>query len=36
MTAETPVVDINKTGTDETVQKDELEKIPTSRDPWAF
>ncbi len=36
VTAETPVVDIRKTGTDETIQKDELEKVPSSRDPWAL
>jgi hypothetical protein len=36
VTAETPVVDIKKTGTEQTIQKDELEKIPSSRDPWAL
>ena len=36
VTAETPVVDIKKTGTEQTIQKDELEKVPSSRDPWAL
>lgn len=34
--AETPVIDIKKMGTGTTVTKDEMEKIPNSRDPWAF
>jgi Carboxypeptidase regulatory-like domain/TonB-dependent Receptor Plug Domain len=36
VTAETPVIDTKKMGTGTTVTKDELEKIPNSRDPWAF
>ncbi len=36
VTAETPVVDIRKMGTETTVDSDELEGIPTSRDPWAL
>jgi hypothetical protein len=36
VTAETPVVDIRKMGTETTVDSDELESIPTSRDPWAL
>lgn len=35
VTAETPVVDTKKTGTIVTLQRDELEKIPQARDPWA-
>src|SRR5262245_41734447 len=34
--AETPVIDTKKMGTGTTVTKDEMEKIPNSRDPWAF
>jgi hypothetical protein len=33
---ETPVLDTKKTGTGTTVTRDELSKIPNSRDPWAF
>ena len=36
VTAETPVVDTKKTGNRTTVTKDELAKIPTSRDPWGL
>ena len=36
VTAETPVVDTKRTGTATTIDKAELEKIPTSRDPWAL
>jgi hypothetical protein len=36
VTAETPVVDIRKMGTETNVDSDELESIPTSRDPWAL
>lgn len=35
VTAETPVVDTKKVGIATTYTKDELSKIPTSRDPWA-
>jgi hypothetical protein len=34
--AETPVIDTKKMGTGTTVTKDEMERIPNSRDPWAF
>lgn len=36
VTAETPVVDTKKTGIALTVNKDELSKIPNSRDPWGI
>src|SRR5262245_10920552 len=36
VTAETPVVDTKKTGTAVTLQRDELEKVPQARDPWAI
>src|SRR5688572_27225177 len=36
VTAETPVVDTKRPGTATTISKAELEKIPTSRDPWAL
>lgn len=36
VTADTPVVDTKRTGTATTIGKAELEKIPTSRDPWAL
>ena len=35
VTAETPVVDTKKTGTSVTMSRDELEKVPQARDPWA-
>jgi hypothetical protein len=35
VTAETPVIDTKKTGTSTTVSRDELEKTPQARDPWA-
>ncbi|MEK6373958.1 MAG: carboxypeptidase regulatory-like domain-containing protein [Acidobacteriota bacterium] len=35
VTAEAPLLDIRKTGTGTSVAKVELEKIPTSRDPWT-
>jgi len=35
VTAETPVVDTKKTGIVNTIDKNELAKIPTSRDPWS-
>jgi Carboxypeptidase regulatory-like domain/TonB-dependent Receptor Plug Domain len=34
--AETPVIDIKKVGTGTTVSREELNRIPNSRDPWAF
>jgi hypothetical protein len=34
--AETPLVDTKKLGTSTTVGRDELSKIPSSRDPWAL
>jgi len=36
VTAETPVVDSKKLGTDVAVQRDELNRIPTAREPWAL
>ena len=36
VTAETPVVETKKFGTGTTMNRDELNKIPNSRDPWAF
>jgi hypothetical protein len=36
VTAETPVVEAKKFGTGTTMNRDELNKIPNSRDPWAF
>ncbi len=35
VTADTPVIDTKKTGTGTTVNREELAKIPNSRDPWA-
>src|ERR1700682_1672205 len=35
VTAEAPLLDTRKTGTGTSVTKVELEKIPTSRDPWT-
>src|SRR5436305_10082564 len=35
VTAEAPLLDIRKAGTGTSVPKVELEKIPTSRDPWT-
>jgi hypothetical protein len=34
--AETPIIDTKKVGTATTVGRDELSKIPSSRDPWAL
>jgi hypothetical protein len=34
--AETPIVDTKKIGTSTMVGRDELSKIPSSRDPWAL
>jgi hypothetical protein len=34
--AETPVIDTKKVGTGTTITRDELTRIPNSRDPWAF
>ena len=36
VTAETPVVDVRKLGTETSISKDELSMIPTSREPWAL
>ncbi len=36
VTAETPVVDVRKMGTETVVNAEELENIPTSREPWAL
>jgi len=36
VTAETPLLDVRKTGTGATVTKVELESIPTARDPWVI
>jgi Carboxypeptidase regulatory-like domain len=36
VSAETPVVDLKRTGTATTISKAELEGIPSSRDPWAL
>jgi hypothetical protein len=36
VTAETPVVDTKKVGIQTTITKDEMNKIPTSRDPWSI
>jgi len=36
VTAETPLLDVRKTGTGATVTKVELEQIPTARDPWVI
>ena len=35
VTAETPIVDVKKTGTGTTLSREELSQIPNSRDPWA-
>lgn len=36
VSGETPVVDTKKIGIQTTINKDELAKIPTSRDPWSI
>ncbi len=36
VTAEAPLLDVRKTGTGVNVPKVELDKIPTSRDPWTI
>ena len=36
VTAETPAVDTKRVGTALTIPKDELARIPSSRDPWAL
>ncbi len=36
VTAEAPLLDVRKAGTSISVGKVELEKIPTSRDPWTI
>jgi len=35
VTAESPLLDVRKAGTGTNVSKVEMEKIPTSRDPWT-
>ena len=35
VTAEAPLLDVRKTGTSTNVTRIEMEKIPTSRDPWT-
>jgi hypothetical protein len=35
VTAESPLLDVRKAGTGTNVSKIEMEKIPTSRDPWT-
>src|SRR4051794_12979756 len=35
VTAESPLLDVRKSGTGTNVSKVEMEKIPTSRDPWT-
>ena len=35
VTAETPLLDVRKTGTGATVTKIELQEVPTARDPWV-
>lgn len=35
VTAESPLLDVRKAGTSTSVSKLEMEKIPTSRDPWT-
>ena len=35
VTAEAPLLDVRKSGTSTNVTKVEMEKIPTSRDPWT-
>jgi hypothetical protein len=36
VTGETPVVDTKQSGTSATFSRDELEKVPQGRDPWAL
>lgn len=36
ITGDTPVVDIKRQGTATTITRDELARIPSSRDPWAL
>jgi hypothetical protein len=36
VTAESPLLDVRKAGTGTNVSKIEMEKIPTSRDPWMI
>jgi hypothetical protein len=36
VTAETPIVDTKKLGTDVTITRDELSRIPSAREPWAL
>jgi hypothetical protein len=36
VTAETPMIDTKKVGTSTVITRDELERVPSSRDPWAL
>lgn len=36
VTAETPLLDVRKTGTGATVTQVELEEVPSARDPWVI
>ena len=36
VTAETPLLDVRKTGTGATVTSVELDEVPTARDPWVI
>ncbi|MBW3563306.1 MAG: carboxypeptidase regulatory-like domain-containing protein [Acidobacteria bacterium] len=36
VTAETPLLDVRKTGTGATMTRVDLEEIPTARDPWVI
>ncbi|MGH9458016.1 MAG: carboxypeptidase regulatory-like domain-containing protein, partial [Thermoanaerobaculia bacterium] len=36
VTAETPLLDVRKTGTGATVTQIELDEVPTARDPWVI
>ena len=36
VTAETPLLDVRKTGTGSTVTSVELDEVPTARDPWVI
>lgn len=36
VTAETPLLDVRKVGTGATVERIELDQVPTARDPWVI
>lgn len=36
VTAETPLLDVRRTGTGATITEVELEQVPTARDPWVI